>query len=245
METDDDNIPLDDFWQDKQPTVFVPQLSHQGWVNIYKYFTSQLIWPRGLPLNKIHDPLPELENLTKGEVFCPIQQGLADDNPDVDAIYRLILPLPLKFNNGLKIALGNRSWCPFNSQNTIWFPDAYPLLYLPAYCSFRMTDIWRSFVAQRIAWENGWSILFYSSTVYQERNEHNLMKDFQDEVIGYINNQEISDILGCLKLASGLNNIPDNMIICYSKLIELGVVGENEMKLLESWFEDLSSFSND
>ena len=68
---------------------------------------------------------------------------------------------------------------------------------------------------QPIAWENSWSILFYSYTVYQEPNQHNLMKDFQDEVAGYVNNQEISDILGCLKLASGLNNIADNMMICY------------------------------
>ena len=54
----------------------------------------------------------------------------------------------------------------------------YPLLYLPAYCSFRMTDIWRSFVAQRIAWENGWRLLFHGPTMEQERNVHDLMKDF-------------------------------------------------------------------
>ena len=57
------------------------------------------------------------------------------------------------------------TWCPFNSQNTAWWRDAVPLLYLPAYCSFRMTDIWRSFVAQRIAWENGWRLLFHEPTI--------------------------------------------------------------------------------
>ena len=44
-----------------------------------------------------------------------------------------------------------------------------------------MTDIWRSFVAQRIAWANGWAILFHEPTVWQDRNEHNLMRDFRDE----------------------------------------------------------------
>ena len=34
------------------------------------------------------------------ESDCPIQQGLADRNPDVDAIYRLILPLPFSFMCG-------------------------------------------------------------------------------------------------------------------------------------------------
>ena len=90
-------------------------------------------------------------------VACPIQQGLADGNPDVDAIFRLVLPLPMNFGRKPPIALCRGAWCPFNSQNTSWWPAAYPLLYLPAYCSFRMTDIWRSFVAQRICWENGWS----------------------------------------------------------------------------------------
>ena len=47
-----------------------------------------------------------------------------------------------------------------------------------------MTDIWRSFVAQRIAWTNNWSVLFDEPTVWQERNEHDLMRDFRDEVPG-------------------------------------------------------------
>lgn len=66
-----------------------------------------------------------------------------------------------------------------------------------------MTDIWRSFVAQRIAWENDWAILFHEATVWQERNEHNLMKDFTDEVSGYLHNEPIGDALGELSLKEG------------------------------------------
>src|SRR5438270_335676 len=82
--------------------------------------------------------------LERKEIYCPIQQGLADENPDVDAIYRLAFPLPLTFRTDRRIALGGSAWCPFNSQNTTWTREAFPLLYLPSYCSFRMTDIWRS-----------------------------------------------------------------------------------------------------
>ena len=84
-----------------------------------------------------------MDRLAVEQVDCPIQQGLADENPDVDAIYRLVLPLPVQFETGRRIALKRGVWSPFNSQNTAWWPDAFPLLYLPAYCSFRMTDIWR------------------------------------------------------------------------------------------------------
>ena len=65
-------------------------------------------------------------------VVSPIWQGLADRNPDIDAIYRLTQPLPVHFDKTkLRIALAEGSICPFNSQNTTWFREAFPLMYLP------------------------------------------------------------------------------------------------------------------
>jgi hypothetical protein len=208
-------------------------------MNAYKYFTDEPIWPRGLHLEAVKSPIPDFESLKVGETDCPIQQGLANENPDVDAIYRLIGKLPLSFRSDRQIALGHGTWCPFNSQNTTWWPDAFGLLYLPSYCSFRMTDIWRSFVAQRIAWENKWSILFSPATVWQERNEHNLMKDFEDEVPGYLNNAKICQALESLKLKPGIENIASNQKKCYEKLVELSVVGKEELPLIEAWNSDL------
>ncbi|NES71444.1 MAG: DUF288 domain-containing protein, partial [Okeania sp. SIO2D1] len=54
VETDDDNIPFNSFWQPRKAELSVPQISQKGWVNVYKYFSDSLIWPRGLPLNAIH-----------------------------------------------------------------------------------------------------------------------------------------------------------------------------------------------
>ncbi|MEO1390548.1 MAG: STELLO glycosyltransferase family protein [Cyanobacteria bacterium J06634_6] len=244
VETDDDNIPLRKFWQPRRSRLSSHQIHKKGWVNVYKYFSDALIWPRGLPLSEIHSPVPALANTPVQDVYCPIQQGLANENPDVDAIYRLVLPLPFDFKDDVQVSLMGGAWCPFNSQNTTWFPDAYPLLYLPAYCSFRMTDIWRSFVAQRIAWANDWSVLFHEATVYQKRNEHNLMKDFDDEVVGYLNNEKICNVLGSLPLEPGVKNIPANMISCYEALVELDVVGKEEIELLKAWLEDLSTAHN-
>ena len=45
------------------------------------------------------------ESLPRAEVDCPIQQGLVDDDPDVDAIYRLLLELPFRFEPGPSVAL--------------------------------------------------------------------------------------------------------------------------------------------
>ena len=222
IETDDDNLPLDSFWEDRTRAVKAHLLNDKSWVNVYKYFTDVQIWPRGFALENLQEKLPALEN--EVVIHSPIQQGLADENPDVDAIYRLTLPLPITFNKANSIALGKNSICPFNSQNTTWFKEAFPLLYLPSYCSFRMTDIWRSFVAQRISWTCGWPILFHQSTVWQERNEHNLMNDFNDEISGYSNNLRIMKSLNELDLKEGVEHIANNMILCYQKLIDLALL---------------------
>ncbi|MHC4221249.1 MAG: STELLO glycosyltransferase family protein, partial [Planctomycetota bacterium] len=124
-------------------------------------------------------------------------------------------------------------------QNTTWWPEAFELLYLPAYCSFRMTDIWRSFIAQKIAWLNNWAILFHEPTVRQERNEHNLLKDFADEVPGYLNNDNIRQALDSLDLKPGTEKIADNLRSCYEKLISMSLIGPDELKLLDVWLEDI------
>jgi hypothetical protein len=107
---------------------------------------------------------------------------LADHSPDVDAVWRLVLDRPFCFDKGESLYLAPGTWCPFNSQSTWWWPEAYPLLYLPSFCTFRMTDIWRSFVAQRCLWAVGQGVAFHASEVAQARNQHNLMRDFEDEV---------------------------------------------------------------
>jgi hypothetical protein len=210
-------------------------------VNAYRYFTETLIWPRGFPLNQVQSSLTKPATADAYSYECPVQQGLADDNPDVDAVFRLVLPLPVKFDTAEIIVLDKGAWCPFNSQNTRWWPTVFPLLYLPAYCSFRMTDIWRSFVVQRILWENGWRVSFHASSVYQQRNEHNLMRDFEDEVPGYLNNDRIRQVLSDLDLSSGVNNHGENLRRCYGALVGLGVIGKAELPLLNSWIAEAES----
>jgi hypothetical protein len=105
-----------------------------------------------------------------------------------------------------------------------------------------MTDIWRSFVAQRIAWENGWSVLYTSPDVVQERNEHSLIRDFAEEVPGYLHNRTIGDRLQALKLEAGAENMGENLIRCYEELIRLTVVGAEEMALVKAWVEDFTGF---
>ncbi len=236
IETDDDNLPRPEFWLPRREVHEAECLNESGWVNIYKYFSEAAVWPRGYPLELVGNTV--IPTPVGVSVRCPIQQGLADGNPDVDAVHRLILPLPLCFHRR-RIALGPNSWCPFNSQNTTFFKAAFELMYLPSLCSMRMTDIWRGFIAQRIAWTNGWSILYHEATVFQERNEHNLMKDFELELPGYLNNFKIVENLKCVPLRSGIEHIAENLRLCYGELVRSEIIPDGELTILDAWLQDV------
>ena len=237
VETDDDNFPRAEFWLPRLPQVACRPVTHQGWVNVYAYFSEKFIYPRGLPIDhaRATPPIPATQQVME----CPLQQGLADDNPDVDAVYRMLFPLPFVFDKDvLPVALLGGAWCPFNSQNTTFFQKIFPLLYLPAHCSFRMTDIWRSFVAQRILHHLDHPVMFHGSTVWQERNEHSLHQDFCDEVPGYVNNHEIRTALMALDFGNDMD-LYSLLHRCYGCLMEKGWVGKEEATLLATWTRDL------
>ncbi len=242
-ETDDDNAP-NDHWHLREPVTAARRIATPGWCNVYRAFSDALIWPRGLPLDSITAPPPwdtsaGVAALPQEHVRAPIQQGLADGSPDVDAVWRLVLDQDFQFRRGESVVLGRKVWCPFNSQTTWWWPEAYPLLYLPSYCSFRMTDIWRSFVAQRCLWELGCGVVFHAAEAVQERNEHNLMRDFADEVSGYLGNRKIAERLEALSLKPGAGAVCDNLLTCYEAMVSGEFVGKQEMRLVAQWVDDL------
>ncbi|QDT55841.1 hypothetical protein Pan44_38890 [Caulifigura coniformis] len=241
-ETDDDNAPLPS-WQPRteqlSDVVSVGEISPARWVNVYRYFSKENIWPRGLPLDEIRKGVPELIPVTS-PVRAPIQQGLVDGSPDVDAIWRLVLDHAFEFDRGRSVHLPPGNWCPFNTQSTWWWPTAFPLLYIPSYCSFRMCDIWKSFVAQRCLWALKLGVVFHASEVFQDRNMHDLTRDFNDEVPGYQLNRRITDMLAELPLSDGVENVGKNMRSCYARLVEAEIFPEKELVLVDAWLDDLT-----
>jgi len=243
IETDDDNLPLAEFWDPRNKQVKGLPVEQKGWVNVYRFFSDLDIWPRGFNLQEVNTTNKPKTGTAKS-IFCPIQQSLANENPDVDAIYRLTRPLPVYFKSHPSVILKKGSICPFNSQNTTWFKEAFPLLYLPSYCEFRMTDIWRSFVAQRILWANDWALSFHTASVNQKRNPHNLFQDFEEESGGYVYNGLMVQELSELNLKKGEQHIPDNLRLCYKLLVEKGYLKKKELPLLDCWLTDLEGLRN-
>lgn len=241
-DTDDDNIPNVN-WKLRSEQVMVNLSKEEGWFNVFNLLSPEFIWPRGFSLKHVHN-YPKI--LDKRFRSSPIQQGLSDGEPDVDAIWRLILKKQNKFPGVKSVYLERNTWCPFNSQSTWWFPKAFALMYLPVYASFRMSDIWRSFVAQRCLWELGLGVTFHSpSEVYQDRNPHDLMEDFRDEVSGYLNNDRIVEILSELELKEGEDNVCYNMIQCYSAICEEGILHTEELSAVKAWVTDYGKIIRD
>ena len=243
LDTDDDNIPLMDFWTKPVGKLSARTTKKTGWINSYKFFSNKLIWPRGFPIDKLQDE-EELEYEKINDVNVSLLQGLAQHDPDVDAIFRLTNNKEVYFRKEKPLYLEQNQWCPINSQNTLWRGrELLPLLYLPSTCTIRETDILRGYVAQRILWTIEKGLIFHSADVLQSRNQHDLHQDFIQEEGLFRNSNKISKSFEELQLNEGTEYIITNMIKCYEVLADLNMVTKNELNLLDTWFEDVKKLT--
>lgn len=234
FETDDDNFP-----QENYPNFFKTQSnlvevvsSPSSFFNVYQDFLEgdSTLWPRGYPLKKI---LSSVETKrTKNKVNVLIQQSLINNDTDVDAIYRLSVNKTVTFKDDKSIALDSHTYCPVNSQNTAWKKPAYILLYLPSTVASRVCDILRGWVAQRLSWELDAHVAFLSPSVYQLRNEHDFLKDFEEEIPLYLNAEKIIEILENTPLTG---SIEAKFIAIYQALAEQGIVQPEEVSRAKVW----------
>jgi hypothetical protein len=247
FESDDDNEMHEEFFDSGSPQPAQREINEVGFVNPYLCFTDARIWPRGFPLDKLTwdkpKTRPALSNEDAVDYRNVIVQGLADGNPDVDAVFRLTNPdfdyQSFAFDDSAPLLIRARSnaWAPFNSQVTVWPGHLAALMYLPVTCSFRMTDIWRGFIAQRILREINGGILIPGSLAFQERNEHNLLSDFAQEVEGYVGYEKFIDILDSLELSG--TSLSEALRLAYDSLIGAGFFNTNERIYLEAWITDV------
>lgn len=236
-DTDDDNMPGQD------EIVYLPQRTtvHEydtknAVVNPYVFFGQPTMWPRGYPLDKIKENQPEDFNIK--EVNAWIQQGLVDNDPDVDAIFRLTRGITFsKKPQFLSLPIGTQ--CPFNSQNTIFHYQAFWGLLIPITTTFRVCDIWRGYFAQRLLWDIGGSLCFMGPTAIQERNPHNLLHDFIDEIDLYTKAGNLVDFLKSWQSTNP--SFFEHMIDLTDAMVEHKYYLQKDAQLIRAWIDDLKS----
>lgn len=121
----------------------------------------QLSWPRGFPLDDIKISRSSDTALKTVQIQASslgVLQSLADFDPDVDAILQVTKPTPFFFdrvseNKHLLMPLG--SLTPYNAEATLHFRHSFFSMYLPLSVTRRVSDIWRSYVSQRLFWDVG------------------------------------------------------------------------------------------
>lgn len=210
FESDDDNIPyyftqkeIQDKIKGKNKNGHLISKKN-GWVNIYEEFGENNCWPRGYPIELLKTAIKSKKRGSK--YSAKVIQYLVNLDPDVDAIYRMINGREINFKKDLKFALYKGTYCPFNSQATLWFKDAFPLMFFPLGVPDRVTDILRGFISLTCLWAMDSTVEFRSPAVYQERNDHNLLKDFEQENMLYLNSDQLVKILYSNSKSSNLKS---------------------------------------
>lgn len=234
-DSDDDNIPYENWPNLPDLAQSFKTLSGAKFVNIYNYFTKENVWPRGYPLNYLLEKTqPKEETATNKIGVC---QFLANEDPDVDAIYRLTNNKMITFEDNEPIVLDKGTVSPFNSQNTIFSKEFFPLLFLPAFVTFRFTDILRGLVAQPILWQNDARLLFGKATVVQKRNPHNYLKDFESEIPVYLYSEKVIDVVSTA--VAEVSGLSQQLIAAYEALLSENIVTNEEVQLLKMWVSDV------
>jgi hypothetical protein len=181
---DDDNIPYDS-WGDN---ILVGQDIE---IDLFSHKTSNVfdpisptnhndLWHRGYPIELV----PNKNNIEyKGKTTRKIliQADFWDGDPDIDALCRLSKMPVCKFDKFNPF--GSNQIAPFNSQNTFLSREVIPYYAVLPHAG-RMDDIWGAYIVQHY-FPN--SVVYNKATVYQDRNEQDLVTNLENEVIGYRN----------------------------------------------------------
>jgi hypothetical protein len=187
---DDDNIPLSGWGEDLM-------VGREVEVNYYETelpafdpvgaTNHPTLWHRGFPLQLL--PKRDYRKKSKKRVKVDVQADFWNGDPDIDAVCRMEHAPVCEFDPRAFPIASNRL-SPFNSQNTFLAGAMLKDYFLYPHIG-RMDDIWAAYYVQA----KGYRVVYGKASVFQDRNVHNLVRDMQQEYLGYENNLAIVEAL--------------------------------------------------
>jgi hypothetical protein len=265
---DDDNMLIGDMMDIASPEKLTPDFKvsvaePQDYVanqfNPYPHMgaPTKPSWPRGYPLDHIKDVdtkqvVVSLKQVDVRLTEIGVVQSLANHDPDMDAIYRLTQPLPFDFTTQanakyLMVPSKGKAYSPYNAQATLHFKDALWSLLLPITVHGRVSDIWRGYMAQKVAKYLGLRFVFSYATVQQDRNAHNYLADFDSEQPLYMEATKLVEQLDEWDLTMHTNNKDSTKIVNVPGLIEEmwilmyehGYIEVSDVNQCQAWLQSL------
>lgn len=212
---DDDNIPYSNWFKN----IFINKdlkcseiKSNKPIFDPVGYTNHSNLWHRGMPLEYVNGR--NYSKLKKVKINADVQANFWNGDPDIDAVCRMIFKPECNFKKKV-FPFFTKKISIFNSQNTLISRKVVKDYFLYPHIG-RMDDIWASFYVT----SKNYKVVYNEPTVYQQRNVHNLIKDFKDEYIGYVNSSN---------LVEKLKKNPDNI---YNFLPKKSALAFDEWKKL-------------
>jgi hypothetical protein len=216
--------------------------------------TVENSWARGFPLQFIQDKSTQGSDTASPMDLAMesvgVMQFCANGNPDIDAIHRLVHPLPMNFKlkqtedaNTPKpsthgaVEVPSHALAPYNAQATIHTYKAMWALLLPFTVPGRVSDIWRGYFAEALFRELGISLIFLPAIIEQDRNEHHYLADMQAELDLYFKGGKLLELLRDWKSTS--QSVPERMEELWIDLYERGYIELNDVKVAQLWLAAL------
>jgi len=199
------------------------------------------MWPRGFPLNLVRHPCNHTLAPVEDMSTVAVLQSLADHEPDVDGIYRLTRNTPMTFHSSSvqtkALVIPHGILSPYNAQATLVAQPAFWSLLLPVSVHGRVSDIWRSYIGQRLLWDIGMNVAFIAPLVDQHRNPHDSLADMKAEEDLYFKSLELVCFLQTWQgVAFTLPGRYEELMIA---LYERNYVEDSDIHLAQQWLRAL------
>jgi len=166
-----------------------------------------------------------------------VAAGICLGDPDISAVTRIArAPIVHRVSELLRggIVVDPAVHTVWNTQNTALIRELAPAMLLPPQWS-RYDDIWASLVCQWVMRPFGFCVHYGAPMVWQQRNEHDLVKDLQAELFGM---QHILDFSNWLDAQPRKNTVLDSVASLYAGMSELSWMPLGVSELAQAWVDD-------
>lgn len=182
---DDDNVPIGSWGSDLLVGTSQTMTSYQAPLvfDPFAVTNHSELWHRGYPIQLLR----ERGSLTVDSEFVKVdvEAQFWNGDPDIDAVCRMEHAPECEFDPN-SFPFTSKSLAPFNSQNTFLTRDALKNYFMFPFVG-RMDDIWGAYFLEA----QGFRVAYSKASVVQERNVHNLTRDFELEIPGYLKSFEL------------------------------------------------------
>lgn len=238
VSVDDDNLPLTNgYFSEHQCGLDtfdgIKVIGKNGWVDPGEYLRPKAKH-RGFPTQVDH----HVSHVHAIHERVGVSAGMCMLDPDVDAATRIVAAPDIQQVSVLAesgFIVHNSSWTVFNSQNTAIRREFVPAWGMVPHTG-RYDDIYASLIVQRVMRDRGAHVHFGRPFVFQDRNEHNLIKDLRLEVEGMENLQKVARVLDHTILSN--KSVIDDCRQIWRTLSTTDIFPGQSIKAMEAWLSD-------